>query len=115
MNCIWRGVPRPTCVNKSIAFCTMSRFASRSGKMLMAASVMKRVSAWFGTSMMKTWLIRRAVRSGQLRAARLRGELRFLERWIDKWLINQVMPEDREIAVAVDAAPSSRGAIASGS
>ena len=53
--------------------------------------------------------IRRAVRSGQLRAARLRGELRFLERWIDKWLINQVMPEDREIAVAVDAARSSFG------
>ena len=53
--------------------------------------------------------IRRAVRSGQLRAARLRGELRFLERWIDKWLINQVMPEDREIAVAVDAARSSLG------
>jgi len=51
------------------------------------------------------------VRSGQLRVARLRGELRFLERWIDKWLINQVMPEDREIAVAVDAAPSSLGEV----
>src|SRR5437588_61247 len=33
--------------------------------------------------------IRRAVRSGQLRAARLRGELRFLERWIDEWLITR--------------------------
>src|SRR5262249_38772533 len=41
-----RGVPRPTWVNRSIAFCTMSRLASRSGKMLMAASVMKSVSAY---------------------------------------------------------------------
>jgi hypothetical protein len=49
------------------------------------------------------------VRSGRLRAARVRGELRFLERWIDEWLINQLMPEDREIAVAVDAASSSHG------
>jgi hypothetical protein len=30
--------------------------------MLMAASVMKSVSACVGTSMMKTWLMRRAVR-----------------------------------------------------
>src|SRR5215510_399573 len=57
-----RGVPRPTWVNRSIAFCTMSRLASRSGKMLMAASVMKSVSRYVGTSRMKTWLIRRAVR-----------------------------------------------------
>ncbi|HVL69352.1 MAG TPA: helix-turn-helix domain-containing protein [Vicinamibacterales bacterium] len=49
----------------------------------------------------------RAVRSGRLRAARIRGELRFLGRWIDEWLINQVMPEDGDIAVAIDAAPSS--------
>jgi hypothetical protein len=34
------------------------------------------------------------------------GELRFLERWIDEWLVNQLMPEDGEIAVAVDAASS---------
>ena len=40
-----RGVPRPTCVKRSIAFCTMSRLASRSGKMLMAASVRNSVSA----------------------------------------------------------------------
>src|SRR5262249_11171090 len=53
---------RPTWVNRSIAFCTMSRFASRSGKMLMAASVMKSVSEYVGTSKMKTWLMRRAVR-----------------------------------------------------
>ena len=39
---------------RSIAFWTMSRLASRSGKMLIAASVMKSVSAWPGTSMMKT-------------------------------------------------------------
>src|SRR5262245_58030976 len=56
------GVPSPTCTNRSMAFCTMSRLASRSGKMLMAASVMKSVSAWVGTSMTNTWLIRRAVR-----------------------------------------------------
>ena len=28
-----RGVPKPACVNKSIAFCTISLFASRTGKM----------------------------------------------------------------------------------
>src|SRR5262249_35414859 len=40
---------------------TMSRLASRSGKILMAASVMKRVSARVGTSMIRTWLMRRAI------------------------------------------------------
>ena len=40
----------------------MSRLASRSGKMLIAASVMNSVSGWPGTSMTKTWLIRRSVR-----------------------------------------------------
>src|SRR5262249_38174147 len=49
-------------MNRSIAFCTMSRLASRSGKILMAASVMKSVSGYVGTSRMKTWLMRRAVR-----------------------------------------------------
>ena len=39
-----RGVPRPICVNRSIAFWMMSRLASRSGKMLIAASVMNSVS-----------------------------------------------------------------------
>src|SRR5262245_5237750 len=58
-----RGVPRPTCVNRSMAFCTMSRLASKSGKMLIAASVINSVSEWVGTSMTNTWLIRRAVRN----------------------------------------------------
>ncbi len=49
--------------------------------------------------------IYRAVRSGQLRAARLGGrrELRFLDSWIDAWLLGQeafrpasiVMPDNR--------------------
>jgi len=54
--------------------------------------------------------LRRAVRSGGLRATRVRGELRFLGHWVDDWLINRVMPEDADIAVAIDAAPSSRAA-----
>lgn len=54
--------------------------------------------------------VHRAVRSGRLQADCVgrRRELRFLEKWIDEWLIGQLMPEDREIDVAVDAAPSSR-------
>ena len=47
---------------RSMAFWMMSRLVSRSGKMLIAASVMKSVSGWPGTSMTKTWLIRRSVR-----------------------------------------------------
>ena len=39
-----RGVPRPICVNRSIAFWTMSRLVSRSGAILIAASVTNRVS-----------------------------------------------------------------------
>jgi hypothetical protein len=39
-----RGVPRPTCVKRSITFWMMSRLVSRSGKMLIAASVMNSVS-----------------------------------------------------------------------
>lgn len=54
--------------------------------------------------------LRRAVRSGSLRATRVRGELRFLGHWVDDWLINRVMPEDADITVAIDAAPSSRAA-----
>ena len=52
--------------------------------------------------------IRRAVRHGRLRAARAgtQGEFRFLERWIDEWLLDQLMPEDHGIDVAIDAAPS---------
>ena len=50
----------------------------------------------------------RAVRSGSLRATRVRGELRFQGDWVDDWLINRVMPEETDIAVAIDAAPSHR-------
>lgn len=52
--------------------------------------------------------IRRAVRSGHLRATRIgdRGDLRFLESWLEEWLIGQLMPEDHDIDVAIDAAPS---------
>ena len=53
--------------------------------------------------------LRRAVRSGGLRAIRVRGELRFLWPWVDDWLVNQVMPEDADIVVAIDAALSSLG------
>jgi hypothetical protein len=50
--------------------------------------------------------ILRAVRSGQLQAARSTrtGNLVFLESWVDEWLIGQVIPEDTEITVAVNAA-----------
>ena len=44
-------------------------WSSRSGKMLIAASVMNSVSGWPGTSMMKTWLIRRSVRRPVAEAA----------------------------------------------
>lgn len=54
--------------------------------------------------------LRRAARNGRLQAACVRGELRFLVGWVDDWLVNQVMPEDADIAVAIDAAPSSRAA-----
>ena len=53
--------------------------------------------------------IRQAVRSGCLRAVHSGGErreLRFLESWLEEWLLGQLMPEDREIGVAIDAAPS---------
>ena len=54
--------------------------------------------------------IRRAVHEERLRALRVgrNGELRFLETWIDEWLTDQLMPEDREIDVAIDVAPSGR-------
>jgi hypothetical protein len=49
--------------------------------------------------------IRRAVRRGYLRAAHDgRGDLRFLESWIDEWLLNQVVPEHGDIDIAIDAA-----------
>src|SRR5271157_4518296 len=45
-----------------MAFRMMSTLASRSGTMLIAASVTMSGSLWRGTSMMKQWLIRRSVR-----------------------------------------------------
>lgn len=49
--------------------------------------------------------IRRAVRSGYLRAAHGgHGELRFLESWIDEWLANQLLPENHEGDLSIDAA-----------
>lgn len=55
----------------------------------------------------------RAVRHRRLQAARVGGEIRYLASWIDDWLINQLMPEDADIAIAIDAAPSERAAFAS--
>jgi hypothetical protein len=40
-----RGVPSPTWVKRSMTFWMMSRLVSRSGKILIAASVMNSVSA----------------------------------------------------------------------
>jgi hypothetical protein len=52
-------------------------------------------------------VIQRAVRRGRLRSAHGgHGELKFVESWIDEWLIDQLMPEEREIGVAIDVAPS---------
>lgn len=50
--------------------------------------------------------IYRAVRSGQLRAVRLGGrrELRFLESWIDDWLLHEMPAGDRESHVAINGA-----------
>ena len=52
--------------------------------------------------------IRRAVQSKRLRSARADalGEFRFLEAWIDEWLMDQLTPEDHEISLAIDAAPT---------
>lgn len=49
--------------------------------------------------------VRRAVRSGYLRAAH-RGDrdVRFLESWIDDWLANQIPPEHDESDLSIDAA-----------
>jgi excisionase family DNA binding protein len=50
--------------------------------------------------------IYRAVQSGQLRAVRLGGrrELRFLESWIDDWLLREIPAGDCEGHIAMDAA-----------
>ena len=47
---------------RSMAFWMMSTLSSSVGAMLTAASVMISGSGWPGTSMMKQWLMRRAVR-----------------------------------------------------
>ena len=46
-----------------MAFCTMSTFVSRGGRMLITASVTSRRRSRPGTSITKTWLMRRPVRS----------------------------------------------------
>ena len=51
--------------------------------------------------------IRRAVWSGRLRAAHRggkRGELKFLEKWLEEWLANQLLPENDDSDLSVDAA-----------
>lgn len=50
--------------------------------------------------------IYRAVRSGQLRAARIGGrrELRFLESWIDHWLMGQDATGEQHVKTALDSA-----------
>jgi excisionase family DNA binding protein len=50
--------------------------------------------------------IYRAVRSGQLRAARIGGrrELRFLDSWIDHWLIGERTADERDVQIGVDSA-----------
>lgn len=52
--------------------------------------------------------IQQAVRSGDLRAEKVggRGQFRFLESWVDEWLISRLLPENSEIDVAIDAAPA---------
>lgn len=48
--------------------------------------------------------IYRAVRSGQLQAARIGGrrELRFLESWIDDWLLRDITRADGQLRVVLD-------------
>ena len=49
--------------------------------------------------------VRRAVRSGYLRAAHDgHGDHRFLESWIDEWLANQLLPENEDDDLGIDAA-----------
>ena len=52
----------PKACARSMAFWTMSTFPRASGAILTAASVIISASGWPGTSMMKQWLMRRAVR-----------------------------------------------------
>jgi excisionase family DNA binding protein len=46
--------------------------------------------------------IRRAVHQARLQAARVRGDFRFLDRWIDEWLMNQVLPDERDFDLAFE-------------
>ena len=57
--------------------------------------------------------ILRAVRGGQLKAARSTrsGNLVFIESWIDEWLVGQLLPEDPEVAICIDAARSATRAL----
>ena len=50
--------------------------------------------------------IQRAVRSRRLRSARAesRRGLKFLEAWIDEWLMDQLLPQEEELGVAIDVA-----------
>jgi hypothetical protein len=51
---------------RSIAFCAISTLPFRVGKLLTAASVTKSGFGWVGTSMVKTWLMRRGADAGVL-------------------------------------------------
>lgn len=57
--------------------------------------------------------IQQAVRTGHLRAVRIgtRGKLRVRENWLEEWLMGQLLPEDMDIAVAIDASASRRFAL----
>jgi excisionase family DNA binding protein len=59
--------------------------------------------------------IYRAVRSGQLRAARIGGrrELRFLESWIDYWVLGQGDAGERQIHDGINSAASGDRGLAS--
>lgn len=47
--------------------------------------------------------IRRAIRQGRLQAVRVRGrDFRFLERWIDEWLMNKVLPDECDVDIAIN-------------
>lgn len=57
--------------------------------------------------------IQQAVRTGRLQAVRIgtRGELRVRENWLEEWLIGQLLPEDTDITVAIDASASRQFAL----
>src|SRR5262249_11909072 len=57
------GCSMPSTWARSMAFWTISTFSSSLGKMLTAASVIRSMRGYDGTSMTKTWLRRRDVRS----------------------------------------------------